>query len=158
MHHPAVAQELASGSQLLTIGYQGRSVSDLVRRLRAHDVRVLVDVRERALSRRPDFNGVRLSAALERAGIVYRHIPELGSKSSLRQTLWETKDFERFAGLYLAYLRRWRLGDVNVLARLVHREGVVCILCYELDADSCHRRILAEEAQRQGRRFEVLHL
>ncbi len=152
--------EPASGSRLLTIGYQGRSLAELVRRLRSHDVRLLVDVREIARSRRPEFNGARLAHALEHAAIRYQHAPELGSPSSLRRVLYETGDFERFADLYLAYVRRWRADDVVGLTRLVQREGTVCILCYESDATQCHRHIVAAEALRSrgGRQLVIEHL
>jgi uncharacterized protein (DUF488 family) len=140
--------EPASGSRLLTSGYQGRSLEALVRRLRSRDVRLLVDVREIARSRRPEFNQTRLAAALERAGIRYRHAPELGSPSTMRRALYASGDFERFAGLYLAYVRRWRLDEFASLTRLVRREGTVCILCYENDATACHRHIVASEALR----------
>jgi uncharacterized protein (DUF488 family) len=150
----------ASGSRLLTIGYQGRSLANLVRRLRDRQVVLLIDVREIARSRRPEFNATPLSAALERAGIRYEHAPHLGSPSRLRKTLYETGDFERFAGLYLAYVRRWRTEDVADLTRAVHREGTVCILCYESDPELCHRHIVAAEALRArgGRQLIVEHL
>ena len=119
-----------------------------MRRLRTHGVRLLVDVRAVARSRRPEFNGVRLAAALERAGIRYQHAGELGSPGSLRRALHESGDFERFAGLYLAHLRRWRKDDVADLRRLVRREGTVCILCYENEAARCHRHIVASEILR----------
>jgi len=152
--------EPASGSRLLTIGYQGRSLDALVRRLRSRDVRLLVDVREIARSRRPEFNQSRLSAALKRAGIGYQHVPELGSPSTMRRALYESGDFEHFAGLYLAYVRRWRLDDVASLTRLVRREGTVCILCYENEATACHRHIVASEALRArgGSHLVVEHL
>lgn len=137
-----------SGSRLLTIGYQGRSLDELVRRLRRRHVRLLVDVREVARSRRPEFNGSRLADAVGRAGVRYQHAPALGSPSSLRRTLYESGDFERFADLYLAFVRRWRTDDVAGLTRLVRREGSVCILCYEHDAMVCHRHIVATEALR----------
>ena len=159
-HHATVKTGSGAGSRLLTIGYQGRSLPDLVARLRARDVRLLVDVREVARSRRPEFNQRRLAAALDEAGIAYRHSPELGSPGSLRRALYESGDFERFAGLYLAYVRRWRMDDVAGLTRAVRREGTVCILCYESDAASCHRHIVATEAMRArgGTHLVVEHL
>jgi hypothetical protein len=42
--------------RLLTIGYQGRSLADLVQRLVANDVQLLLDLRRVARSRRPEFN------------------------------------------------------------------------------------------------------
>jgi uncharacterized protein (DUF488 family) len=158
--HPRhMSPEPASGSRLLTIGYQGRSLSDLVRRLRQRRVVLLVDVREIARSRRPEFNAAPLAAALERAGIRYEHAPQLGSPTRLRKALYESGDFERFAGLYLAFVRRWRTDDVADLARVVRREGTVCILCYESDAELCHRHIVATEALRaRGGDFIIEHL
>ncbi len=155
-----VAVELASGSRLLTIGYQGRSLTELVRRLRNRDVRLLVDVRERARSRRPEFNQSRLSAAVVSARIAYVHLPSLGSPIKIRRALYETGDFERFAGLYLAYVRRWRLDEVAVLASYVRQQGTVCILCYESGAELCHRSILANEALRIRARpyFSIEHI
>jgi len=143
---------------LLTIGYQGRSLVDLVRRLRAHDVHTLVDVREIARSRRPDFNQGRLADAVRTADIAYLHMPELGSKGAARRELYETGDFERFAGLYLRYVRRWRLAQVRQLCQLADRSGVVCILCYEADHEVCHRSIVANEAVRLKTKVFVQHL
>ncbi len=152
--------EPASGSHLLTIGYQGRTLPEVVRRLRVRDVRLLVDVRKVARSRRPEFNHWRLAEALNGAGIEYKHAPALGSPSSLRRLLYETGDFDRFAGLYLAYVRRWQMTALAGLTRLVRKNGRVCILCYETDAMSCHRHIVAAEAirARGGSRLIVEHI
>src|SRR3990170_5497842 len=127
--------------RLVTIGYQGRSLDELVRRLVRNEVRLLLDVRQIARSRRPEFNGTRIAAAAEKAAIRYRHVPLLGSSRRLRAHLFETRDFERFAGFYLAYVRRWRLADVRAVATAARREGVICILCYEHEAATCHRGI-----------------
>jgi uncharacterized protein (DUF488 family) len=147
-----------STERLLTIGYQGRSLHDLIARLVANDVRLLLDIREVARSRRPEFNANRLAAAANAAGISYRHVPKLGSSRKLRAHLYETRDFDRFAGFYLAYVRRWRLSEVRSVANAARREGTVCILCYESDHALCHRGIVAAEALRAHRKLEVLHL
>lgn len=148
----------ASSERLATIGYQGRTLRQLVRRLAENDVRVLLDIRKVARSRRPDFNGHRIEAAVGRAGITYRHVPTLGSSRRLREHLYETGDFERFRGLYLAYVRRWRRSEVRALASEARREGTICILCYESDATTCHRGIVAAEALRADGKLEILHL
>ena len=151
-------RQVAQVERLATIGYQGRTLRQLVRRLREHDVRVLLDIRKVARSRRPDFNGTRMASALMRAGIEYQHLPALGSSQRLREHLYQTGDFERFRGLYLAYVRRWRRAEVRALARAARREGTICILCYESDAASCHRGIVAAEALRTHGKLEILHL
>ncbi len=143
--------------RLVTIGYQGRSLHGMIARLVANDVRLLLDIRAVARSRRPEFNAKRIAAAAGAAGIAYRHVPELGSSRKLRAHLYETRDFDRFAGLYLAYVRRWRLPEVHSVAKAA-RAGTVCILCYEADHALCHRGIVASEALRTHRKLEVLHL
>lgn len=144
--------------RLVTIGYQGRSLDGLVRRLARHDVRLLLDIRKVARSRRPEFNGQRIADALERAGIGYEHVPNLGSSPALRAHLYETNDFDRFAGFYLAYVRRWRVSEVRAVANAARREGTIAILCYESDHSACHRGIVAAEALRTHRQLEILHL
>jgi uncharacterized protein (DUF488 family) len=145
-------------SVLYTIGYQGRTLGQLIGRLTRNDVRTLLDIRQSARSRRPEFNGSRIAAAVERAGITYRHVPELGSSRKLRKQLYLTNDFDRFAGFYLAYVRRWRMSELQDLARTAQREGSVAILCYESDHEACHRSIVAAEALRTQRKLEILHL
>lgn len=155
------AREVAvtlSTERLVTIGYQGRTLHELIARLVAHDVRLLLDIRAVARSRRPEFNASRLAEAAHTAGISYRHVPELGSSRKLRAHLYETRDFDRFAGFYLAYVRRWRLSEVRSVANAARREGTVCILCYESDYALCHRGIVAAEALRAHRKLEILHL
>lgn len=68
----------------------------------------------------------------------------------MRRALYESGDFERFADLYLAYVRRWRLSAVSELLTLLTREGTACILCYESDHAACHRSIVASEVLRMA--------
>lgn len=143
---------------LFTVGYQGRTLSDLVMRLAHHDVRMLIDVREKARSRRPEFNQRVLAEAVRASGIGYAHVPSLGSKTPARRDLYATGDFDRFAGLYLSYVRRWRISELRELCRLVAREGVICILCYEANHEQCHRSIVAREATRLDSAVSVQHI
>ena len=56
---------------IFTVGYEKRSIDDLIWMLRAQGVERVVDVRLTPTSRRPDFSKKRLSSALEAAGIAY---------------------------------------------------------------------------------------
>jgi uncharacterized protein (DUF488 family) len=103
---------------LLTIGYQDRDLADLVDTLLRHDVDELVDVRLHASSRTPGFSKGRLSAALDEAGITYRHLPALGNPRDNR------------AG--------FRAGRPEALARYRARldgEGRVADVARELEPD-----------------------
>ena len=69
---------------LVSVGYEGRSVDELIAVLRRYDVSLLVDVRLNAISRRPGFSKRALAEALHAAGIEYRHAPELGNPKENR--------------------------------------------------------------------------
>jgi hypothetical protein len=69
----------------VTIGYQGRTVDDLIGALRGADVKVLVDVRLTPLSRKPGLSKNGLAARLRDAGIDYVHLPQLGNPRDNRE-------------------------------------------------------------------------
>ena len=64
---------------IFTIGHSTRPIDEFIRLLKGHDVRRVIDVRTLPRSRHnPQFNRDRLSPALHRARIHYRHMPGLG--------------------------------------------------------------------------------
>src|ERR1700737_5231327 len=73
---------------IATIGVYQSSLGDFLDKLRRHQVSMVVDVRQRRGVRGPEYrwaNSLRLQAALKRAGIQYRHAPELAPTTELRQ-------------------------------------------------------------------------
>ena len=64
---------------LFTIGYEGRSAADVMARLTAEKVRVLIDVRYRPNSRKPGLAKTGLAKTCEALGIVYVHDRDLGT-------------------------------------------------------------------------------
>ena len=56
---------------LLTIGYEGSSIGQVIETLRAAGAERLLDVRAVAQSRKPGFSKRQLAAALDEAGIAY---------------------------------------------------------------------------------------
>ena len=71
-------------TQVLTIGYEGATPDRLIASLKDAGVRVLVDVRALANSRRPGFAKTALTASLEAAGIGYLHLRALGTPAEGR--------------------------------------------------------------------------
>src|SRR5215211_7255046 len=67
-----------------TIGYEGTTVQQFLDALRAAKVRLVVDIRAVASSRRPGFSKTRLAANLEEAGIGYVHLRGLGTPADGR--------------------------------------------------------------------------
>ncbi|MBF6074268.1 DUF488 domain-containing protein [Nocardia beijingensis] len=80
------AAEYASAEgTLVSIGYEGKTVGDLVAQLVEQGVEVLVDVRLTPLSRKPGLSKTRLAESLAAVGIGYVHHRALGNPKSNRE-------------------------------------------------------------------------
>lgn len=127
--------------RILTIGYEGASLSDFVATLQLAKVTMVLDIREIAISRRPGFAKTALREGLEDGGIAYQHEPLLGSPKSIRHQLRDDADYLRFFRDFKVYLR----GQKGLLKKLGQDlSGTVALLCYERDHNLCHRRVVAE--------------
>src|SRR3989337_1717061 len=69
---------------LFTIGYEQATQAAVVTALHDAGVEVLADIRYLPLSRRPGFSKNSLRAAVEEAGIGYRHFRHLGTPAEGR--------------------------------------------------------------------------
>jgi uncharacterized protein (DUF488 family) len=141
--------------RVFTAGHGTRPIEELVELLEEAGVRALVDVRRFPGSRRhPQFNQPALSAAVEAAGIAYRHAVELGGR------LAGEPGEERFSCIRVAAFRSYaaRIGTEewqDALARAL-AEPDPCFLCAETLWWRCHRRLIAELLHARG--HEVVHL
>lgn len=132
----------AAMTNLFTIGYEGASLAEFLRRLQAAGVNVLVDVRELPLSRRRGFSKSQLARQLERHGIQYVHKRELGAPREIRHELRETGDYKTYFERFNAYLRTQREALERVVDECV---GAVVLMCFERDPKECHRSAVARE-------------
>ena len=147
---------MASPMDLFTVGYEGRTLPQLVRLLQANGITRLVDVRERPASRKKGFSALPLFEALRKAGITYESDPALGNPGEIR-LLWKNGGLAEGKTKYRRLLRNGRRTRLEVLLALAGVDRV-CILCYEGDPDACHRAITAEEATRLEPALTVRHL
>jgi uncharacterized protein (DUF488 family) len=142
-------------ARVWTIGHGRRPIDELIACLEAARVRTLVDVRRYPASRRnPQFNQAALAAAIEAAGIAYRHAVELGGRLS------GEPGAERFGCLREAAFRDYaaRMGTPAWQRSLAESlaEPVPCFMCAETLWWKCHRRLIADLLEARG--TEVLHL
>ena len=72
---------------LFTIGYEGISIDTYINKLLQNHIKTLVDVRKNAYSNKFGFSKKEFMYCLERSGVKYIHIPELGIESELRRSL-----------------------------------------------------------------------
>jgi uncharacterized protein (DUF488 family) len=140
---------------VFTIGHGVRPLEELVETLTGAHVATLVDVRRFPGSRRnPQFNQATLAAALEEAGIAYRHAVELGGRRS------DEPGEERFGCIRVGAFRSYaaRMGTPewqDALAKELELPAP-CFMCAETYWTRCHRRWIAELLTARGRR--VVHL
>lgn len=137
--HEAVL--VGDGPTVFTIGYEKRDGDQLFAALLEAEVDVLVDVRQRAMSRKADFRGGSLARRCQDAGIEYHAMSSLGSTDELRDQLRETGDFKRFAKRFESLARRKMNVGLQELADLASQKRIA-LLCYERCHHECHRSVL----------------
>jgi len=126
---------------LLTIGYEGSNIDDFLETLVNLKVDTVLDVRELPLSRKRGFSKTSLAEALAAVGVAYRHERALGCPPDIRNRLKESGDYRR----YFAEFNKYLGGQLAIIEQVVSElDGRVALLCYERDADFCHRRSVAE--------------
>lgn len=144
-------------SNLYTIGYEGLSLQQFIQIVKKHDIRIIVDVRELPLSRKPGFSKNKLSKALEIAGIRYKSIRSLGSPRSLRHEYRKSRDWDDFSKHFSIYLETQN-DLLNELVVLAYQE-TACLLCFERNNTTCHRSIVAKRAVESAKNgLRVTHL
>jgi uncharacterized protein (DUF488 family) len=138
-----------------TVGHGIRPLEELVETLREAGVGTLVDVRRFPGSRRnPQFNQASLRAAVEDAGIAYRHAVELGGRLSGEPGEEEFTCIRTPA--FRSYAARMRTGPWQAALTAELDVQAPCFMCAETPWQRCHRRLIAELLTARGR--EVTHL
>jgi uncharacterized protein (DUF488 family) len=133
-----------SASKLFTIGYEKSKPDALMAELKRAKVKLLVDTRAVAASRKPGFSKRQLAATLDENGIGYLHLQKLGTPDEGRQAARAGK----LDTLWRIYARHLKTPDaieaMDELVAIVKSGQSVCLLCYERDKDCCHRTRIAE--------------
>jgi uncharacterized protein (DUF488 family) len=143
--------------RLFTIGYEQTPAKAVLDKLEQAGVKLLVDVRAVAASRRPGFSKNQLAGGLDERGISYLHLRGLGTPKEGRDAARGGK-FDLLHRIYAKHLKTPQAKEeLDELSALVKQAGPVCILCYERDHLQCHRRWIAEIIEdRNGVKIENL--
>ena len=130
---------------MFTAGHSTRPIADFLELLRAHGVRLLVDVRTVPRSRHnPQFNQDALRTALRGARIGYRHMKGLGGLRHPRKDspngAWRNASFRGFAD----YMQTAEFEEN--LERLIElaRARQTAIMCAEAVPWRCHRSLIGD--------------
>ena len=142
-----------------TIGYEGKSFENYLNRLIKNNVRLLCDVRKNAFSRKYGFSKKILSKTLERIGIDYVHMPDLGIASEKRQSLNSQADYDRIFHDYETCTLKENKVSLSKLYDLFREYRRVAITCFEADSNMCHRKYVAKAiGQHPDWRYEIFHI
>jgi uncharacterized protein (DUF488 family) len=148
---------MARSKKLFTVGYGQTPAKAVLDELEQAGVKLLVDVRAVAASRRPGFSKKQLAAGLDERGIAYLHLRGLGTPKDGRDAARGGK-FDELHRIYAAHSKSPQAKEeMDELSSLVMKSGPVCILCYERDHRQCHRQWIAEIIEdRDGVKIENL--
>ena len=135
---------MAKAKKLFTIGYEQTPSRAVLDELESAGVKLLVDVRAVAASRRAGFSKNQLAAGLKERGIGYLHLRGLGTPKEGREAA-RSGQFQTLHKIYDKHLKTAEAREeLDELSALVKQAGPVCILCYERDHRHCHRQWIAE--------------
>jgi len=121
------------------IGYQGRTIDELIERLRFASITAVIDVRELPWSRRTEFAKKKLAERLAHEGIRYVHVRAAGNPRENRKSGAASAEI---LARYREHLARTPSVLDEILAET--RGECVALLCYEADVKDCHRSVLLE--------------
>lgn len=141
---------------IYTAGYEGLSIDTFIARLKQAGIDKVLDVREYPLSRKAGFSKKAFAACLAESGITYEHCPPLGCPKPIRNQYKIDGDWDLYAQNFRAYIRT----QTDLLLSLNTEAATqrICMVCYEADANFCHRSLIAEAAQELDSTLEARHL
>src|SRR5438034_6957284 len=136
---------------IFTIGHSTRPIEDFIALLEAHRVEQLIDIRTIPRSRtNPQCNRDTLPQTLQRAGITYAHMPELGGLRHARpdspNTAWRNVSFRGFAD----YMQTPELAEAIAQLIEIGQGKQTAIMCAEAVPWRCHRSLVADALTARG--------
>ena len=140
-----------------TIGYERLRPEMLAAELEAAGIERVLDVRERAQSRKPGMSKTKLSALLAARRIVYEHRRELGTPPELR-ALYRSNKTERAAAGYREHVEGTARDELERLASELDGGPRTALPCLEEEPEHCHRRVITEALRDRRPDLEVVDL
>ncbi|MBL1422333.1 MAG: DUF488 domain-containing protein [Alphaproteobacteria bacterium] len=144
---------------LFTIGYEGTSFENYLNRLLRNNVSLLCDVRKNPISRKYGFSQKVLSETLEKLGIKYIHIPDLGIVSDKRKTLKSQSDYNKLFNEYDKTTLMENGAALSDVYKLLIDYNRIAITCFEAEVCMCHRGQIAKALEKLPEwKFEIQHI
>ena len=143
-------------NKLATIGYETDTQNGLIRRLKAAEVELVVDVRAVASSRKAGFSKTLLGNSLNAEGVDYLHLRALGTPKPGREAARAGR-VDEMRRIFEAHLEEPEAQLALAQATDLAKQKRIALLCYEDDPNCCHRKIVADRI-RESLKCEVVDL
>ncbi len=151
-----IERPLPATPAVYTTGYAGTSIDAFMANMLRRGLGALVDVRANPISRKYGFSHSSLSRISRSLGLVYLSFPSLGIPSSERRGLISRAAYAHVFGHYQRVTIPAHQDEIQSLAAFM-KDTATTLVCYEEDAQYCHRGYLAPElANFNG--LDVVHL
>jgi ParB family chromosome partitioning protein len=137
---------------IYTVGYEGRTLEDLVEILNKNEIKVVIDIRHQAEFVNQQFTEELLKRILPQHNIKYVYLKELGVPEILRKPYVEGKiPHDCFKAYYVEAILK---PNVELLTKIIEENravGRIALMCFERHAvlkekqkHYCHRSFVAE--------------
>jgi uncharacterized protein (DUF488 family) len=134
---------------IFTLGYEGLTIDSFLNKLIAHNIMAVVDVRNNPQSMKYGFSKKSFSDYIEKAGMKYFHIPELGIPSAMRKGLGKSVSHEKLFHEYETDLLPRQEEAQTILSSLIIEYPRIALVCFEADHHCCHRHTLVKHLQKE---------
>ncbi len=148
----------ASGKHTVyTIGHSTHSVENFIAMLQSFGIKTLVDIRGLPGSRKfPQFDKENLEISLDKNGIHYIHLKELGGRRKVhkdsKNTRWRNASFRGYAD----YMETEEFEKGVVELESIALRSPTAYMCAEAVWWRCHRSMVSDYLKAKG--WKVLHI
>lgn len=141
---------------IYTLGHSTRKIHQFLKILLDNEIQYIVDVRSYPTSRFvPQYNKNYLSKYLNKHGIKYEHIIELGGRRHNTSYI-DTSIESRFFSSYAEHMRTQEFKNGLKKLKKIGTKYKTAIICSEAVWWRCHRRMIADRLTFDG--WKVYHL
>jgi len=142
---------------IYTIGHSSHSLDDFIGMLQSFGIRNLIDIRRFPGSRKyPQFNKAHLAEELEKTGIYYQHMEDLGGRRKARvnsiNSNWHNDSFRGYAD----YMETEDFEKAIAALETIALKQPTAYMCSEAVWWRCHRSMVSDYLKAKG--WTVLHI
>ena len=145
--------------KIYTIGFTQKNAKEFFGTLNQNNVNLLIDIRANPKGQLSGFAKKEdLPYLLDKLNnhCKYIHLPVLTPTKELLKTYRLDKNWSSYSNNFEKLMDERHVPEV--LDELLFKTNQVCLLCSEVSAEKCHRRLVAERLSKIWADFEVIHL